>query len=348
MQLFDFTHFRALRSACKNESPRWCLIVVCLTATLVTANALAFVLLTNSDTNVGYAVVSKKWALASSDKTQSDVLIVGDSSGDQGIDPEAFESLSGLTALNLCTFGDLLTVDDLWLLERRILEGAAPKHVIMIHVYDMWHRVDPNLAALRQAPLSWSQWDQHTEIIPLGTAWKLRVLLDRYVPLLSRRDSLRQILLRGGLMQPETTFTPRGFRPVSKVNQERTRKDRTQHLAFLGANTFHPSAVNEAALERVLSLCEEHSIQFWLFNSPVEAELARSPLFRDYHREVIDWLEEQVRDFPNATVNRELYTVSIEHCERVDHIDTTAASEYTAFVSERVFSQSPTDRLPAK
>jgi len=96
----------------------WC---ACAALALVCAiNVWAARALALHPLNQASRVIRAKWSLLMNQKKPVDTLVLGDSSGNHGVVPAILAARLGGTALNLCTVGDLLAVNDCWMLERYI------------------------------------------------------------------------------------------------------------------------------------------------------------------------------------------------------------------------------------
>ena len=301
---------------------------------VVILNVSFFVLLNYSDTNLGYEVVHHKWGLASNVDDRIDTLIVGDSSGDQGVDPSHIENSTTYNALNLCTIGDLLLIDDVWLLEHYLKRNRAPDRVIVVHVYDVWHRTEPRMEALRQIPIQMDDWDALTPFIRIGWQWKLSVLFDDLCPLYSRRVTLRNLFSNPLSFVAERTsrFDGKGFRQVTTGNRDATAKDRKRHLAFLSTHSFVPSDVNQHAIRRLLKLTSDHNISLVIANSPLDAGVASNANFLLYYQQLNAWLLNETGAADHVTVLQDVFPVGEEELELVDHVTHSAAKRYTDFL----------------
>src|SRR5687768_3258615 len=105
----------------------------------VLANLILIPIMAKYTPNSGYKIVAKKWDLLTK-APDVDILVIGDSSGDQGIDPDVLKQELGLTAMNFCTVGDMLVLNDAAMAEEYLRTHKPPKMVIDIHVYDVWDR----------------------------------------------------------------------------------------------------------------------------------------------------------------------------------------------------------------
>ena len=118
------------------------------------------------------------------------MLILGDSSGNQGVDPKVIREKMHLSSINLCTIGDAMVVNDALMLEDYINRYGTPQSALIIHGYDIWSR-DLNLSVLSKIPGSW--WGEGPGP-DLGLKGKTKIYLNRYVPLYSETRSMAQVI----------------------------------------------------------------------------------------------------------------------------------------------------------
>src|SRR5207253_10129783 len=107
--------------------------------------------------NSGHGLVQAKWNLLKRLPAPIDVLVLGDSSGNQGVVPQLLGAALGGTTINACTLADALIVNDAWMLDLYIRRLGPPKRVILVHVYDVWER-DISYDVWAQIPLPWGFW----------------------------------------------------------------------------------------------------------------------------------------------------------------------------------------------
>ena len=80
------------------------IMTVAITLTVVAiVNVTALYYLARFTPNTGYLLIRAKWAMLSALKDPVALLILGDSSGNQGVDPQVFSDKLNLAAINLCT-----------------------------------------------------------------------------------------------------------------------------------------------------------------------------------------------------------------------------------------------------
>ena len=103
-------------------------------------------------------LIAYKWELVEGQTEKVNILILGDSSANQGVNPEIISEAFGGRVLNAATIGNWVLVDDVWLLETLINTVGPPDSVILVHVYDVYHR-DFTKNLLIQGPVAPSEWN---------------------------------------------------------------------------------------------------------------------------------------------------------------------------------------------
>lgn len=144
-------------------------VVGCLLM-LGAANYLADWFLTSYSSNGGYKIAQVKWSKLLTLQRPVDVLVLGDSTGLQGVDPTVLDQTLGGRSLNLCTVGNMLVVNSAWMLDQYIQRFGPPKQVVLVHTYDVWHRKvnSSTRLLLAETPLPWGAWDAFEPEIDLG------------------------------------------------------------------------------------------------------------------------------------------------------------------------------------
>lgn len=304
-----------------------------LTAMLIMflLNTIAGLVLERFSDNRGYALIQKKWELLFDLKESVDILILGDSSCNQGVDPDLFLSREGKKALNLCTIGDLLALNDYWMLDYYVNRFGPPDSVILVHVYDMWHRgLSP--ALLAQLPLDWNFWKRY--YTPLDLSWKqiAKFVVGRYVPLFAENWALSRMIMYPWRVKPiELSLkSTSGFSATEKPDPEGVVNDTLRHVRFVSKHKFAPSKENQAALKNLVGLASRHGFNLYLANSPMYIELFNDPRLRAYLDEVNHFLGQVAKRNKNIChLFAQPVTFSSFEMENADHLTFLAAESYT-------------------
>ena len=269
------------------------LLVLCVSALTVVclANSAAMFYVDNNPPNKGYAVVKSKWKLLDGLTKPVDWLVLGDSSCLAAIDPVVWTEATGDSVLNLCTLGDLLLVDDVWLLKDYLSKHGAPKGVVVMHVYDMWYREvgDGALSLLGQIERPWGIWTKDEPKVELNASDLLKVFLARFVPILSQANSIRQAVVPSPTSRssrPESSLKKFGISDLGLLPGAalplNVSKDTAIHKKFVRANKPNLSAPNRQALLELISLAEEYDFRVQIVMSPLHDELNDDEAFQTY------------------------------------------------------------------
>jgi hypothetical protein len=289
--------------------------------------------------NRGYWLLERKWAMLSDLSRPVDTLVLGDSSGNQAAMPAVLAKHLGGRAINLCTFGDMTAAGDAWMLEEYLRRFGPPRHVVSIHVHDVWER-SLNLTNLAQIPRPWGFWDQHQPRVASSLDERWSVAVRRYVPLYARTWSLIQLMHSPvRILRSDFRLEPDGFMPVT-VQSDLTAQTQG-YLKHVRTQRFFLSDINRHALQRMIQLSNQHGFPLYLANGPLYRPLYDDPDFRRY-------LDEMNRELAAlAATGRQVYPVlakpmlfEANHLESVDHTNTAGAPIYTAGLAQAI-SQAP-------
>ena len=296
----------------------------------------------NLTTNFGYWTIHQKWYLLEDLDAPVDWLILGDSSCNQGVMPVIFMAELGETAVNLCTIGNLGTVDDLWMLEEYIDRHGPPQHVLIVHVYDIWHRpLDPVI--IGQVPRFWGFWNQHTfgaDFFSIPGV-KEETFLERYVPLYSQTRTLTNILrttlmLQHNPFKPAWHLEPDGFLVATEPKIDTVINGTQDHIRFSSENSFSVSTSNDQAMQEIVELADQYGIDIYLVNAPVYQGLYDDPAYQSYLNDVQNKLAEFASDSPYVYHIDAVRAFPAELMQTPDHLILPGSEAYTHWVIEQI------------
>ena len=308
------------------------LSLICPWILFVLANLAANSYLNSFPQNRGYWLIRQKWEMLLNLNKPVDFLVLGDSSCNQGIVPSVIESELNTTALNLCTIGDSLALNDAWMLSKHIKKYGAPKNVLIVHVYDMWGR-DINWNVTSQTPLFWGYWNQLEPHIDVDFESQKTIFFNQYLPLYSQNKSLQEIIDNPDrwFEKKDYNLRPDGFMAVTSSNSDEVEVDTKRHLRSINKKQeFSLSLPNQQALEAIIKLAEEHNFNVYLTNSPVYEELYQNQKFQSYYRQV----QQKLQEFSDRSeklhyIMSQPMTFPIEDMENADHLIESSAKTYT-------------------
>ena len=297
-------------------------------------NFIAAWYLSHFSPNTGYLLIRAKWNIIGELKQHVDMLILGDSSGNQGVDPEVIKDELGMYSVNLCSIGQVGIINDALMLQSYLNNQKAPRAVLLVHAYDVWSR-EINLAALSQISCKWLHKDP---ILNLNLNQKISLYLNRYFPIYSQSSSLSQILKKPWLgFSRNLELQPNGFMRRLEANPDEVIKDTKMSMAFIHRNLQPVSLPNRKALIKIGNLAEEYKFDVFIINSPLYEGLYSNKNFQRYFKDVMNEIDNIIK------TNKRLHhilctpiTFSKEEMETVDHLTLGAAKIYTTRVIEKI------------
>ncbi len=328
-----------------------------MVVTGVIACALCAVLLVASNfvlakysSNAGHALISAKWELLESQERPVDVLVLGDSSANQGIDTEYLMAASGMSALNVATTAATGALNDLLMLERYIDRVGVPTCAIIGHAYDLWRR-PLEYSLVKQIPVSDTLLRQRMKALGYGIDSRLRLFLARYLRAYNENESIKELLLYPWEARETAAFEklnerfdvkPSGFYADRVASPTGVADDTRRHLDSMRAGPYVPAHENEQALKAIVDLAEKHEFRLYLANSALYSGLYGDEEFRAY---LVD-----VNGFIADTISRSAYVTHLfaepvlfddDELESVDHLIATAARKFTRVLMREIDCGAP-------
>ena len=329
------------------------LAIVVLVALLivVAANVAAAEFLRRIPVNGGYALARGKWLLmekAIAEKRKLDLLIVGDSSSNQGLNPAVVQQMTGERSMNFGVVAEALPVEPTWAV-RQFMESTPkknrPKTVLWMHVYDIWNREDKGsrrLLAISSAlpPTAWPQIEKGPKVRFTISEMSWR----RLTPLWSQSTSM-QLLVRRPLdsvaVSRRFQFDDAGFTAEREPDPKLVARDTKQHIAL--ARTTRDLAPNKLArdsLEAMAAMADKYGFDVWLVESPINETLWRDAKFRERWGEVHAALVAFAAKHPRfRVVFDEPERYADERMQNCDHVLADAADEFTRAVMSRIVTR---------
>lgn len=298
-------------------------------------NMAFFFYLKKYNPNKAYALIAHKWNKVFETSYKENWLILGDSSGNQGVDAQQFEKAGKGKALNLCTIADMLVVNDLWMLEKYIAQHDTPKKLLLVHTYDIWHRSNFPLGYMAQIPLSLQQ-DSSLSMRTLALPdWKKYLM--NYFPLNYQRSSIAY-LLQHPSQWLETSFEADqyGFEHRKEANIAAVLQDCEEHLIFVKSNRFEVSHQNRQALERLAAIAHQHHIQVYLSNAPIYEKLYQDEKFQVYYQDMQYFLSDFCQTNNWRYINAPPMTFLAQEMENADHLNLKAARRFTTHLIQEI------------
>jgi hypothetical protein len=298
-------------------------------------------LLDGHTSNRGYWLIRTKWTMVERLERPVDWLLLGDSACNQGLRPDILAARLGGRVLNTCTLGDMLVVHDAWMLQRHIERVGPPKHVVVSHVYDVWHRrVGRRFrgSLMGRIPRPWGFWNDMRPPIRASLEDVGLLLVERWVPLYTENRTLA-----GWAMDPARAFSTEfaldadGYMQVDEAKPDEVRKDVARHLDFLADHPLAFAPDNRLALREIIRLADEHDFDVYLVSSPIARTLAEVPAYRDYAEALLGELREVASESARVhLVLEQPVTFEETEMENADHLTHASAEVYSRRVADAI------------
>lgn len=342
------------RDALRTSPARFAAALVVGVLTVLACNLFVGRYLERHGTNLGYVYISHKWRVLERLEGPVDWLVLGDSSVSQAFDPEVLRRATGQRAVNLGTIGNFGLSDDLWMLEEHIERFGPPKRVLLVHVYDVWHR-GLRGELVGRIPRSWVLSDEIAERYGFDEDARRQILLNRYVPLYAERSSLRKSLEYAwlafisdeeelaeirrhdrSLPVEDPVLGDDGFVRMCGAVGDAVKRDARGHMKYLAKRRFRVSKDNREALLAIARLAHEHGFPVLIINGPIYERLRLKPELQAHFERGVERLRKLVADYPEVVVVDQLRGYDGDQLQNVDHITCDATEDFTRWVIDQV------------
>jgi hypothetical protein len=287
--------------------------------------------------NEGYWLVDKKWEMLNSLPKPVNWLIFGDSSCNQGVVTSIWQEKMQASAVNLCTFGDTLTVNNALMLAKYIEKYGAPKNILIVHVYDIWYRnINWNVTA--QIPISLQEFQRLQPQLTPNLQESITVWLDRYLPLYSQNESLKNILKNPQNLGKANVGNLKegGFMSEIKTNPGEVEADLNRHIKYLKRGKFNLSPANQESLKSMIALAEKYNFNIYLANSPIYEGLERNKDFLAYYQQLKATFQEFEQRSNKVHYIQQPITFPKEQMQNADHLVESSAKVYTEKLASQI------------
>ncbi|MCB9507586.1 MAG: hypothetical protein H6700_07860 [Myxococcales bacterium] len=310
-------------------------LVLGVVVVLSLVNAAIWFGLDASPRNRGYEVVAHKWELARDATAPVDLLLIGDSSCNQGIRPEVLGEAIGGTALNLCAIGSATTAHDAYLLAYYLEHVGRPRAIVVVHTWDTWQRDASKLRAmLWKIPVGSAAWAGRRPELTLSSRERFNANFGGLLPLYSQQISVRALLRspRGG---ERIEFLPGGFMPMeSPGNTAWLEGNLSEHVALVEHEAFTVSEWSRSGIDATLDLAAAAGVPVLLASAPAYERLAENPSFQAWEDGYEAFLNELAgRDGVSVLLGRPV-PLPAEQLEKVDHPNPDGAAVYSRALAD--------------
>lgn len=302
------------------------------TLTLVMlANITIAMLLPLVQPNRGYWLIQQKWNWILNTKTPVDTLVLGDSSGNQGFIPKVYSNITGRSAYNACTIGDMTLSNDAWMLDKYLKRHKPPKRVIILHTFDAWNR-PPQPSCLANIPISIGQLHPR---LKLNIKQQKDYWLCRLFPLYSYSYSIKELILKPQQAFSERFHITNGYMCVQNPDPDRVHESVSNHITYIKNHPdFSLNTSQVTALKHINDLAAAFTFQVFLVNTPFCDQLNDNPVLPPYYEQVLRWFNQITQNLSNITFIGETITYPANIMEQDDHLIHETALDFTERASK--------------
>jgi len=307
-------------------------ILIIVLMIFIVVNFLAYFYLNNYTSNKGYFIVKKKWDIVTkTEKKKVKWLIVGDSSGNQGVSTDKFENNFDGDAYNVCTLGDNTCLIDSWMIDYWIRKHGAPENILMVHVYDVWERTG-NSYMFSQNPLTLA-FTMSLSPDYFSFSKKINLLFKKYFALYFQNNSISKIIKNPhNLFSEFYKMDEHGYMKTIRSNRTRVQKDIKGHLWNLRNHKEKVSfsEINKASLSAIKQMVEENNINLFIANSSLVDTLYYTKEYQNYFKDIKFYLSNYCNQSTNIHyINNPQMIFPDTVMENADHLINSAALDYT-------------------
>jgi hypothetical protein len=301
------------------------------------------------DTVVHNLVVRMKWQhILHPGSRVPDLLILGDSSGLNGVSTSVLDSILGTHSWNFATIIKALTLDDAVILGEFIKRHGKPREVLIVHTYDSWHQ-GVNRRFWANYSLFWKTWKEFRGTAAYSPVDVMSIAAMRALPMTHLPKTSAKYARFPWRMQADMEGINRYLSAIDHSGQFRRsgsqplniRKHFLKHLDIVipavKESASPISDQNMAGLDRIAELARIHDFPVFLANGPIYKELASDSSFLGAFTGVDSSLTKFAAD------HRQIYYVDIldkhpmgDLKETVDHLLPHAADRYTSRLANAI------------
>lgn len=314
------------------------LIISGLLIGILAINYLFVILLEFRQPNQGYWLIKQKWEWILNSRENVHTLFLGDSACNQGLIPNVYSNITGHSAYNLGTIGDMSLLNDAWMLQSYLQNHKPPQQVVVMHTFDAWNR-PYMISCLAQIPCksySFSPMPRFSYI-----DW-MNLHMDSWFPLFYQNYSIKSMILNPIAAFSHTYSITNGYFCVPDANPPLVIETYQKHIQELTNQPhFELLSYQKEAIQTIIQLAEQHHFDLRFLIAPVYEKLGTHPSFLEYTDQIhanISQLSPANNSDIQVIENIEYYP--IESLESDDHLAHQSALSFTTALAEQLLKGS--------
>jgi len=285
-------------------------------------------------------MVDAKWRLASAGGPGGGVLVVGDSSGNFGVDAAILAEELGAPARNLCTYGRFQVTGAGWLVDRAIETADAPPALVVAVFGARTFVLESDGFTMAEMPLAPLEWLGRTPGVGLGPVDALRFTAARAFPLFTQSRSIGRCLAQWE-WRPDLSrlvIEDDGTGRIPSANPDGVPRFADRTIAEYEAHAGPvPSARERAAVRGLVADADARGYDLVFVTSPIWDGLVARPEQVRMEARITEFLEEACAASPRAHVlPGPPQTFPASEMENPFHLTTSSAAVFTRELAARL------------
>ena len=298
--------------------------------------------LLNHNTGIGSNV--RKWDSLLNLSHPVETIVLGDSSGDQGVLPDIIEEKLGGSVINLATRGNFAPLYNGWMVNTYVKKFGAPRDVILVCTA-LTYAMNASLDCVNQIPLPWGFWE-NMEPKP---SWiydrnvMLLIFVDRYFPLYSQKLEISGILQTPGMPRIYQVLLDRiamGKIEGVYVNPDPVglAADSQSMLKAIREKPFELSSDNERSLYTIINLAKQYNFKVYLVNSPIYEQVYNDPSYKIYFDKFSNDITKYIDNKTTFLLFKRPMTFTNLQMQNPNHLIYSAAQIYTSTIASEILN----------
>ncbi len=291
--------------------------------------------------------VEKKKELIA-EPTNYDTLILGDSTGIQGIIPDVYEHVTGKKTLNLTTYADRNAIGDIYLLRDYLDHHPAPTTIVLVRSVLSWYigygyeivrlqfnNTDVALRATKSGVMSVPQFGRllFEKVFP-SFMYREKVAFTRGA-LLNKQAQYENMLkyMEGKGLKGYEPFNPQMHHPNLELSERNL--DPFYKLTLSGGG-LNLATYSMPLLHELCTLAEENNIQLYLAFNPLSHVVETDQRIGRSIEKLFTRVQQELAPTHNCRVLPKLWVMDDQYLSDLTHTNDAGAHVYTKYVAEEV------------
>lgn len=320
------------------------------------------------------AIFRAQIEISKSKNFKKDILIFGDSSAQLALNSNKIQEVTGLTCYNFATIGNATLAGNYFLFEHYLKSNEAPRSLIMMNVYDIWHR-DLRSEGTMDVLASYFFKDTINNLLFSNVVANknkfliFKAIAGQTLPSLRYKYELKRIaemtisskksffknikntinrnrrmktnlILRGGNYREYVISLPqvKSINDNLEIRKKNINEDISNHLEFVQKNEFFVSNLNRYYLNKFIGETKERKTKILLCYPPILNEFYNNERASTYLISVKNFIRELAESHKNVfLLTEEFYIVTADELfDAIDHLTEKESLIFSELIGKKI------------